>query len=174
MSARPPRRGASLIEMLAAMSVGALLLSLAAAVIVMMLRWDSAVLRRTAEERARSQLAAALRDDARGATRPPRLAASGSAELKLDVGRGRQIEYRCRPGWVDRRVQGPQGVESAERFRLSPRAAAQFRLAEEHQRSFLRFEAAEPVPGGASSQGYELWLALPTTYPSALAPGGQP
>lgn len=163
MRARPPRRGASLVEMLAAMSVGAVLLSLAAAVIVMMLRWDSAVLRHTAEERARSQLAAALRDDARAATQPPRLAASGSAEMKLLLGQGRQIEYRCRPGWVDRRIQGPQGVESAEHFRLPPGAAAQFRLVDEQQRSFLRFELTEPAPGTAGSRRYELWAALPTT-----------
>lgn len=174
MSVPLARRGASLVEMLAAMSVGALLLSLAAAVIVMMLRWDSAVLRRTAEERARSQLAGALRDDARAATQPPRLPASGTSELQLDLGRGRRVEYRCRPGWVDRRIQGPRGVESAEAFRLAPQAAALFRLAEEHDRSFLRLDVAEPAPGGVPTRQYELWAALPPRDAGAPASGEQP
>lgn len=177
---RSARRGASMLEALAAVTIGAILLSLAAMAIVGMLRRDADVLRRTSEGQAQTRLALTLREDAHDALRAPAewpAAGAGVDHVTLDLGQEIRVEYRCRTGWVQRQTVGRNGVESTERFRLDPQAQPEFRLATEQGREFLCLRVVETEQGQPTPREYELWAALPragTASPPSDAAGAKP
>ena len=111
------RRGFTLVEMMVAISVGTVLLGLAALLIGSLMKLDRAGRARLAEESRLDRLAQVFRADVHAATGLAPGAPAG--ELRLILPGGRSVAYRAGPGAVVRAR--PDGEE---RFALPPGSMA--------------------------------------------------
>lgn len=142
---RTTRRGSSLIEMMAAISVGSILLSLSGGLILMLLRWDAGLAHRIVEQRAQGRLAEALHCDVRAAatlTSNDDAAHPDRSSITLDTPAGR-CEYRCEQGRVVRTFGNETRNPSREEYRLAPSAEARFRRVDRDGTPFVRLVVVE-------------------------------
>ena len=140
------RRGYALIEVILVVTITAVMLTLCAGMIHLLLRLDRSG-RSTAEESADlARLARDFRADAHAAT--PVAPADRSAEkLTLAVAGGKSVEYLVRPRDVLRTLREGEKVRRFETYRRPPRASVRIFVTGEGPRPFATLVFDRPADG---------------------------
>jgi prepilin-type N-terminal cleavage/methylation domain-containing protein len=96
------RRGYTLVEMLTAMTVGAVMLGIALSMLLVLVRAEQGGRDRVYQARVMSRLAEQFRSDANAAVRPISAKAGQKTEWQVALMGDQVVTYRALPGRIDR------------------------------------------------------------------------
>jgi hypothetical protein len=150
------RRGASLIETVVVIGVGAILFGLAAGLLHVLFAADRAARSGFAEGTSLGRMAQGFRDDVRAATRsePADAAAGPFRQLSLILPGDRTVEYRVEEDALARLERRGGEVVRRERFTIPPRLASRLELRREGGRTVAAF-VLDRRPGVAAPKAGE-------------------
>ena len=121
------RRGYALIELLAVLTISAVMLTLAAGLLHLLMKLDRNGRDALDESADLARLSRAFRADAHASTTfEPTEQTENLCKLQLE--NGRSVEYQVRTGDLLRTIRDGEKVRGFETFRRPPRTAVKFRL----------------------------------------------
>jgi prepilin-type N-terminal cleavage/methylation domain-containing protein len=146
-TARPLRKGFTLVELLAVITVSSFVLGLCVATVYALMRMEQAGRARLAEGASLGRLSLTFRDDVRAATgaRPSAGDDRNPARLELALPEGRTVEYQARRGELLRTERSGGKVDHMDRFRLTAGASPRFATREEDGRTVVGVDVGSPI-----------------------------
>ena len=144
------RRAFTLVELLAAITVGSVIMGLALMLLQLVLRTDRGSRRQLVETRATAELADVFRRDVRAARSADVTGVNQSpaSRLVLQSGEGQTVEYIAGVGEIARTRKSDEKVVARESFRFSSLAGARFDIAMHASRPLATLEMTRTKTGG--------------------------
>lgn len=139
------RRGYTLIEMVAVLSVGTVVMGVAVGLMLMLLRVERDSRMEVAERAAVNRLADQFRRDVRAADGLTPEGEDASLAWQLSLEAGRVVEYRSEPGALLRAERADEKVLGRESYRLPALATVSINLVGEEAPGIVRLRI---TPGG--------------------------
>lgn len=170
---KPIHRGFTLLELLAVMSVVAILMALLSMLVSAMLQTQRQMLLRERQRQEYFRLDTILRSDAHAATE---VALKSPAECELSNANGERWSYRVdEAGLVRERFQGEKRLQR-EVFYVRPGTAVKFHVDGERQRKLLQLDldlVVEPGKSAAHQAPYRGRMLVGGSLPSDRRPAAK-